>query len=356
MARRVNTQFLIVFSVIVVGGVLAAFIVAGPGKYWFRANPSKQFIAEGDALATAALQAPTLAERREKLDAAVHHFQQAIAADPRNPDIYVRIGDVLSTLAPYDPNTFIGQSRGSWEKALEINPDHLPALRRLLDSYYRELQLGGQQAGLLSRLRERAGQVHKLDPNDARAEALTYIPVLAQWAVANIETSDADVDAAINGLTPLIAKQADGPERADMVFYVARARAKRGVDAKRSGQGAAGDEQLTAATRTFDDALKGHESDGNLHLRYFDLLQWLNEHARSPQQKYAERMLEQAEAAIKFADADKDASQFAARTWRGCTRRWCSGIRSGRTRSPRRCTRRGRTTRRRGWRSPASGG
>ena len=131
MARRVNTQFLVVLSVIVVGGVLAAFIVAGPGKYWFRGNPSKHLTAEGDALVAAAGTAATPAERKEKLDAAVRNFQQALAADPKNPELWVRIGDALSTMAQYDPATYIVQSRGSWEKALEINPDFLPALRRL---------------------------------------------------------------------------------------------------------------------------------------------------------------------------------------------------------------------------------
>ena len=50
MARRVNTKFLVIFSVIVLGGVGAAFILAGPGRNWIRGNPSKELIAAADKL------------------------------------------------------------------------------------------------------------------------------------------------------------------------------------------------------------------------------------------------------------------------------------------------------------------
>jgi tetratricopeptide (TPR) repeat protein len=311
MARRVNTRFLIAFSVIVLGGLLAAFILAGPGKYWLRGNPSKQLTAEGDVLAAAAEKASGAVERREKLDAAMRHYQQALAADPKNPDLYVRIGDLMTRLAPYDVNNFINQSRQAWEKALEINPDYLPALRRLQDSYYRETQIGNLQAGFFSRLRERAGQIHKLDPNDVRAHALMNIAVLNQW-LSNIETTEADVDAAIAELTPLIEKNPTAPERADMVFFVAGARVKRGVDARRGGQSSAGNELLAQATKTFDDALKGQEQDANLHFRYFELLRFMRQfdYARDATEHYTDRMREQVEAARKLAKVEQDPDLF----------------------------------------------
>ena len=67
MARRVNTRFLVIFSVVVLGGLLAAFLVAGPvGKYLFRGKAVKQMVTEAETLTAAAEATPGAVERREK--------------------------------------------------------------------------------------------------------------------------------------------------------------------------------------------------------------------------------------------------------------------------------------------------
>jgi tetratricopeptide (TPR) repeat protein len=312
MARRVNTRFLVIFSVVVLGGVLAAFLVAGPvGKHLFRGKAVKQMMTEGEALTAAADRAASPVERREKYEGALRNYQQAVASEPRNPDLYVRLGDVLYKMAPYDPASYLSQARGAWEKALEINPDYLPALRRLMDFYYAQLEIGDSQAGVFTRLRERAGQVHKLDPNDVRAHALVNIAVLRQW-LSNIETPAGDVDAAVGDLAQLIEKNATAAERPEMVSVLATARAQRGLEAKRAGQKDA-DDKLAEAARTFDDAIKGHEGDADLHYRYVELLAYVIDNGRSKEiyDRYMGPMRQQVEEARKLADAKKDPKLFA---------------------------------------------
>src|SRR4051812_35081376 len=161
MARRVNTKFLVIFSVIVLGGVASAFIIAGPLKTMWRGDRSKKLIETGDALMKEAEAAESAQTKKEKLEDAVRNFQQAAMQDTKNPDLLVKLGDAYTKLTQFDIYTYIQYSRASWEKALEIDPNYLPALRRLQDSYYAEAKIGNPQAAFFSQLREKATAVHK---------------------------------------------------------------------------------------------------------------------------------------------------------------------------------------------------
>ncbi|HEY7117449.1 MAG TPA: tetratricopeptide repeat protein [Tepidisphaeraceae bacterium] len=291
MARRVNTKFLVIFSVIVVGGVLAGFLVMGPFKTLIRGDRSKKLIEQGDALVKEADAAQDPAVKKDKLETANRDYQQALATDTKNIDLYVKVGDLLSKLAQFDVYTYINQSRQAWDKALELNPTYLPALRRLQDSYYDEAQIGNPQTTYFTRLEDRATAIHKLDPNDLRAHSLMYIAPLNQW-LANIETPQDKVRTAIDELTTLIEKNPDAPELPDMVFFVAGAKAKQGVEAKRGGQDRQGDDLLKAAAQTFDDVIKHNDRSANLYYRYFELLSYLRQQdpEKDSTARYTERM------------------------------------------------------------------
>jgi hypothetical protein len=135
MARRVNTKFLVIFSVIVLGGVASAFVAKGPLGNLLRGDRSKKWIAEGDKTMAELKNSPNLEpmERKAKLEAAYQLYLQATASETRSPELYVKLGDVASQLATFDIQ-FVQTSFGSWNKALEIDPKNLPALHRIEDN------------------------------------------------------------------------------------------------------------------------------------------------------------------------------------------------------------------------------
>jgi len=136
MARRVNSKFLIILGVFVLGGVASAFVLKGPIMNMVKGDRSKQQIAAADKLVSEADTAELSTVKREKLQEAVRSYQMAVASDARNPEVFVKLGDALSKMAQFDVFVYLPASRQSWEKALEVQPEYVPALRRLMDSYY----------------------------------------------------------------------------------------------------------------------------------------------------------------------------------------------------------------------------
>lgn len=309
MARRVNTKFLVIFSTIVLGGLVSAYLVAGPLKTIWRGNGSKKLIASGDALMKEADAADTADAKREKLEQAVRDYQQAVMQDTKNPELLVKLGDGYTKLTQFDINTYINSSRQMWIKALEIDPSYLPALRRLQDSYYAEVKIGNAQAGFFSALREKATAIHRLDPNDLHAHALIYIAPLNQW-LASIETPASDVDVAITELANLIEKNPQSPEIADMVFFMAGGKVKRGIDLKSGGQETQGNEMLRQAVQTFQDAIRRQEKNADLHYRFYELLRFLKvkDDQRDQMQRYSETARVELERARELVSKDDTAS------------------------------------------------
>jgi predicted Zn-dependent protease len=307
MARRVNTKFLVIFSVIVLGGVASAFIVAGPLKTMIRGDRTKKLIESGDAAMKAAEEAESAQVKREKLDGAVRDYEQAVVADGRNPELLVKLGDAYTKLTQYDVHTYIGKSRAQWGRALELDPTHLPALRRLQDSYYAEAKIGYAEARFFTLLREKAEAIRRLDPKDLRAQSLVYIAPLNQW-LANIETPPDQIDIAVAELGQLIAKHPDAPEVPDMAFFLAGAKAKRGVELKRGGQERQGNDQLAQAVQVFQEALKQQPANAELNYRFYELLKYVrsNDLERDNTQRYTETMraaLDRARELVKPEDA-----------------------------------------------------
>src|SRR3954451_15527078 len=112
MARRVNKKFLIILTVVVLTSVAAAFVAQGPLKNFIRGDRSKAQIKEGDRLVAEAANLPTL-ERKAKLEEAYRNYILAVNSDGRNPELYVKLGDVYSRLAQFDLG-YIGQSYTVW--------------------------------------------------------------------------------------------------------------------------------------------------------------------------------------------------------------------------------------------------
>jgi predicted Zn-dependent protease len=87
MARRVNTKFLTILTILVVGLGVAALLAK---KFLIKESPEK-YVAYGQVM---------MAEK--KYPEAVKNFQMACSLDPKNPSLWVAYGDALNQLSPTD--------------------------------------------------------------------------------------------------------------------------------------------------------------------------------------------------------------------------------------------------------------
>jgi len=301
MARRVNNKFLIILGVLVLGGVASAFVLKGPIMNMVKGDRSKKLVDEADASVTEAEKPDiTMTQKRERYEAAVKKYQLAASADPRNTALFVKYGDVLNKMTPFEVQVYLPAARQMWEKALEVDPAYLPALHRLQDTYFKEAQIN-PQAIYFTKIRERAEVIHKLDPKDLRAHALMYIAPLNRW-LANIETPMSEVDPAIAELTTLIEENPTAPEIADMVFYTAGAKARKGIEIKRNGQEKEAASALENSRKTFVDAIARNDQNGQLHYRFYELLAYLrlNDPEHNSTLHYKEQMKAEVDEAVRL--------------------------------------------------------
>jgi len=131
MARRVNTKFLIILTIVVVGLGVAALIVTKLR----RGDPAK-YIAQASQ---------AVSEQRYE-DAALL-FKQALAIDGRRADVLVAYGDVQRQLVYKDPEN-VSRAFRAWQQALEVDPNNKEALTRVL-AIYQDDSAGGAPASTI---------------------------------------------------------------------------------------------------------------------------------------------------------------------------------------------------------------
>src|SRR5215212_8304028 len=116
MARRVNTKFLTVLTVIVVGMGLVALLAK---KFLVRESPEKYVVTGQQYMAD------------KKYEEAVKSFARAVSLDSKNPQLWVQYGDALNQLSPTDVE-YMRRARSAWDQALVVDPSFMPALDRMM--------------------------------------------------------------------------------------------------------------------------------------------------------------------------------------------------------------------------------
>ncbi|HYE20715.1 MAG TPA: tetratricopeptide repeat protein, partial [Tepidisphaeraceae bacterium] len=305
MARRVNKRFLIVFGSVLIVGLAGAFVLAMQIRGSQRKEQAKKQEEQADRLVAEADKDESSVSRREKLTQAAINLELATATDGRNAGLNIKLGDVYSKMTAFEPG-LVQKSRQRWAAALEVDPAHATALRRLMESFYQEVQLR-PLAAAFGQVEERASAIHKIDPKDKRAHALMFIAPIHQW-LANIETPAVKLDKAIEGINELIAANPTDPEAADWVFWAAQAVAKKGVEARRGNQDQIANDSFKAATQMFDEALSKQEQNAWMHYRYFEVLAVIrrDDQERDNTQRYTERMKREVERARELAKGDDE--------------------------------------------------
>jgi tetratricopeptide (TPR) repeat protein len=251
MARKVNKKFLIVLTTVIMGALVALWVMQ---KKLSKGN-AKDAWATGDKL---------FAEHNYK--DAKQEYLRALGVEPNNYEGLVKFGDTLHQLVRYDLNE-LGKDVRAWERALEINPTYVPALNRLLDAYdaLTELQ---RTAEVFNRLRDKAQALLRVDSTNLRARALQHVGILGGW-VSGARTSEQDINASIQALIELRKKR---PDDVEIPWYLAQAYFRQAADLDVAKDPDAAKAKRDQAVEIFEAAVKEQPRNAALAYRYFQVM------------------------------------------------------------------------------------
>lgn len=276
MQRRLNTRFLVILT-LVVGGVAVGGVIGG--KLLFQATPEKH------------IQKAELFVREGRLKEAADEYKRAISKNPRNAEVYVKLGDTLRALTRTDA-FMVGKDQDAWNAALEVDPSYLPAMQRLLDSYIEETQLWVTPA-TFGRVRDICTRLLAVDPTDAKARAHLHMAWLQSW-LAGVETMPAQIDESMRELQSIHQKD---PSNVDVPFLVARAQIRRARDLSQQMREAEAGALVADAVKVMEGAVTASPEACQAHLRQGQILMEISGlYPRDPAQRKQYR--EKATAAV----------------------------------------------------------
>jgi tetratricopeptide (TPR) repeat protein len=235
MARRVNTRFILILAGGVIGlGVLGYAAV----KLLVRARPDQYA-----ALATEA-------EANHDWKTASFNWNQAIKADPHNPEYYVHLGTDMHHMALDNPE-FANKEVGIWQQALEIQPGYVPAIRQLWIFWN---QTRSENPGNVYALQHCAEQAANLIRADGTAKDIEEVKAsldicTIEEFVHGVPMDQSEIKNREDDMRDLI--QAD-PTNAELPYYLAETEVHRG---QQLAQNSSQETQPTAATALFQKAV-----------------------------------------------------------------------------------------------------
>jgi tetratricopeptide (TPR) repeat protein len=275
MARRVNRRFVGIFGSISLAIVVSVVVVF---RFGVRQHP-EQYIA-----------AAKEAEDGHRWADAVTNWSKAAAADPQNPDIQTRLGTALHILGQENADVMRrGGDMNAWRRALEINPNYVPALKAEM-GYWRDQLRNGPTVDAFQNARDRAQQIMQLAPNDpdaAQTAEFYYTTTVNAWLLG-LDTDQQLIDDVCKQMQALAVKDPSNP---DLPSYLARVAIYRAMNIIR---GSTEEVQPASATRLFkqagDDitkALVGQEKNAAMHFSAAQIFLMLRGNDRSSPQVQA---------------------------------------------------------------------
>lgn len=297
--RRINTKFLAISFVAIVG-VVGAGVVA---KKLLVHHDPRQYIAAGDLFA-----------KQKEWTQAVGNYAHAAQLLPRDPKIWVTLGDTQMELRSVDRDQGIAAVQ-SWRRATEIDPNYLPAWTKLRGVYLEDLtgeeMMHRVDAGMFARTREVAQQCVRLDPVNPMSAGIPAELDIRMWldniplpslSGANSSLSDSQrVDKDIVQLSKIATSDPQYP------FWVARAKLRQAEDALHNGQPSIAYARFDEVSKAFDASIAKHPDDAKLYLAQFSTLGQLialdtRPTARKRYEKLRRDGMEKAQATIKSSD------------------------------------------------------
>ena len=272
MAKRVNTRFLIILTAVF--AVLFAAVVVVQFVGVFRKDPAAQARAGDQLLAEG--------KAREALD----KYRYAVARNPNDKGLLIKIGDAYNQMVMDDP-TSLGNARVVWNQVVALDPNYEPALDRLLESYWQQMESAPMEGELYHRIREtaqRLADVRKAAKGaaDTGVEAKVHIVTLRPWLDGYKQVfTTADVTKARTELEQLAKRD---PANADIPYYVALAKLKTAQDLRLTRlpkDEADADALINQAGAVMDKALAGQEANAAMQLRAYQVYTVLEGLARA---------------------------------------------------------------------------
>lgn len=217
MAKRVNTRFLLLLTILVVigGMTLMAARVVLP-RLW-KADP-QALVLESQRL-----------EAEGQIDQAIAKYQSAVRASMKDPVLRIGLGDLYDRHVAHDVQN-LAKARDAWGSALLVDAGNREAMRRLLDAAW-GMSLVSTRAETLNPVRDAANRVLEVDPDDAYARSRLLIATV-RGAEADVPTRREDLEAAATGLRELAGRN---PADAEVAWWAGRAELRLAAESARAG-------------------------------------------------------------------------------------------------------------------------
>src|SRR4051812_25340379 len=204
MARKINTNFILIVMLVVGCGV------AGVGGLWYyrrHHRDPKQLLVQAQK-----------SEAEGALKVAADHYMAA-GQLMRDPKLITKAGDLYNQLT-YEDELNLRNAQQAWALAVATDPTAVPALERQLSStqeYVRVLMREKPAPQMFDSIHETAAKLLKVDPKNLAARAAGPMATIDAW-MGRVETDQNQVDAAIKELIEL---QKDDPKNPEIPFYIA---------------------------------------------------------------------------------------------------------------------------------------
>jgi predicted Zn-dependent protease len=307
MARRLNTKFLTIL-LLVIAGMVTALLLAE--KFLIHDRPDRY------------LQLGREAVKDHSWQDAVINFSKAARLSPHDPQIEMYLGAALAETVQVDPQALQLEVQ-AYQKALEIDPNYLPALQALSQLFTRELS-EEPSAYVFSNAIDYTQRAHVVDPKDEKLQSLGDKLVIQEWA-SGLSTDHQRVVAAVQEMKDLWKKN---PSDADLPFAIASAEIEEGMLTANQNQGRGQLQDVTDhyhnAVTTFESVLAGpgggsQSQNASMHFYFARTLEQLSGLDRSGPdvaKDDQDRASAQIDLARKLAKPDNtdyvDINQFAA--------------------------------------------
>ncbi|MEO6436029.1 MAG: tetratricopeptide repeat protein [Tepidisphaeraceae bacterium] len=236
MARRVNTRFLTVLTIIVVVLGVGALLM-----HFFSSSESpEKFVAAGQQLML-----------EKKYEEAAKAFGRAVQLDQKKPELWVAYGDALNEMSPLDVE-WMRRAQEAWQQALVADPKYMPALDRMMQWYTDFANLDATNPQIFKGLHETARRLYEADPKNAAAEVAIYTSIIRPWLVG-VEDDPKRIEQTIDRLIGLMKKY---PDNADLPMFVAQARLRESDRLRQQDRAEPAQKKAAEAGQIVEEALK----------------------------------------------------------------------------------------------------
>lgn len=246
MARRVNKKFLIIVTVALccalVGAVGLKYVMGHHGADYYAQLAVKQ-------------------EAAGNLEEAAKDYGMAFyASHSQNTDYLLKQADLFYKLTATDSQQ-LNYAVGTWRKVLEVDPQNVTALTRMVDILSQEVQFG-VRAETLSMLTDYATRLHSADPSNAQAAAwMKLAPVEAY--IGGVATDPVKLERQLADLQKVY--EAD-PTNVQAMNVTAQARLKLSQAAAQQNDPDEAEHQRQLALHTFDQAVEKQPNNPDVWL------------------------------------------------------------------------------------------